>query len=295
MPNYLISLTCDKNSREWSRYSQTDHLHWNFSEVFILIVADGISDHLAALAPVVDLCIMFAAWLNLYVGVSRQNSSTFLKALQLILSTTIDVIFGVLRSSGIQIETPVLRIPRDIRTVYKEHNMEPDIIQTPCCPKCYTIYPSGELPITCTWRRSRRAAVCDAKLWKQRRTRKGELKDVPETVYSTQSFESWLHYFLGRSEIEDLLEQDYQQNIQRQHTASSHWMRDIQDSPAWRGLGGFVLSRYHLVWSIYIDWFNPYTNKIAGMSISMYYMLRLVAHLSNRKNCILWGDHFILP
>ncbi|KAJ7362811.1 hypothetical protein DFH08DRAFT_683351 [Mycena albidolilacea] len=125
------------------------------------------------------------------------------------------------------------------------------------------MYHPGELPITCTWRRSRRAAVCDAKLWKQRRTCKGELKDVPETVYSTQSFESWLHYFLGRSEIEDLLEQDYQRNIQRQHTAPN-----IQDSPAWRGLGGFVLSRYHLVWSIYIDWFNPYTRKIAGKTVS---------------------------
>jgi hypothetical protein len=42
-------------------------------------------------------------------------------------------------------------------------------------------------------------------------------------------------------------------------------MKDVQDSLGWRNLGNFLLSRYHLVFGFYIDWFNPLTNKITGM------------------------------
>ncbi|KAJ7224212.1 hypothetical protein GGX14DRAFT_350529, partial [Mycena pura] len=107
---------------------------------------------------------------------------------------------------------------------------------------------------------------CGTELWKQRQTCKGVIKQVPQSLFSTQSFESWLGFFLGRSEIEEHLEWDFQKNLQRQNTVHNGPIRDVQDSPAWRTLGNFVLSRYHLVWAIYIDWFNPYTNKIAGMS-----------------------------
>jgi hypothetical protein len=41
-------------------------------------------------------------------------------------------------------------------------------------------------------------------------------------------------------------------------------MNDIQDSPAWRDLQGFFQSPRNLIFGIYIDWFNPFTNKIAG-------------------------------
>jgi hypothetical protein len=59
-----------------------------------------------ALTPVATLCVMLAAWLNLHVGISRNNSGVFLKALGFILFTTIDLIFGVLRASGFRIDPP---------------------------------------------------------------------------------------------------------------------------------------------------------------------------------------------
>ncbi|KAJ7632000.1 hypothetical protein DFH06DRAFT_1101506 [Mycena polygramma] len=220
-----------------------------------------------ALAPVFHLCIILAAWLNIYVGISRRNSSTFLKALQFIMSTTIGLIFGVLRTAGFPLASSVVQIPRDIRTVY-QHDLEPEITRTACCPKCFKTYSLANLPLTCTWRRSRHAKPCGAELWKQRRTRTGVIKQVPQSRFSSQSFESWLGFFLGRSEIEEHLEQDFQKDLQRQNTVHNGPIRDVQDSPAWRTLGNFVLSRYHLVWAIYIDWFNPYTNKIAGKIVS---------------------------
>jgi hypothetical protein len=44
-------------------------------------------------------------------------------------------------------------------------------------------------------------------------------------------------------------------------------MHDIQDSPAWQDLTGLFPTPYHLVFGIYIDWYNPFTNKIAGKLI----------------------------
>ena len=47
-------------------------------------------------------------------------------------------------------------------------------------------------------------------------------------------------------------------------------MKDIYESPAWKNLRAFLLSPYHLVIGIYVDWFNPFANKIAGkLLISM--------------------------
>ena len=43
-------------------------------------------------------------------------------------------------------------------------------------------------------------------------------------------------------------------------------MHDVHDSPAWRDLTGLFSTARHLVFGLYIDWFNPFTNKIAGMS-----------------------------
>lgn len=212
---------------------------------------------------------MLSAWINLHVGVSRRYSSTFLKALQFILMVTMDIIFSVFQS---RVKPPTLNIPCDIRTVY-QHGMAPDIIRTPCCPKCYKTYPLNALPLTCDWKKSPRSRTCGTELWKLRRSRNGTIKRVPKSLYSTQSFESWLKFFLGRSEVEAHLEKSFQQNRDRQHGDGAGPMNDLHHSPAWRSLGNFLLSRYHLVFGIYIDWFNPYTNKIAGMSIYSIWIL----------------------
>lgn len=214
-----------------------------------------------AISPVIQLCCVFVAWLTLHGGVSRKIANTTLQSLHFILATTIQLLFGALHTSGYDVQPPSFDLPKDIRTIYSQ-GLEPIIIDTPCCPKCYKSYPANAIPETCTWRRSPRARICGAELWKERRTRKGG-KHVPKCHFRTQSFDSWLCFFLSRPEIEDHLEQSFIRNynwFQGVHTGPMH---DIQDSPAWRSPGNYLLSRYHLVFSFYIDWFNPFTNKIA--------------------------------
>jgi hypothetical protein len=85
-------------------------------------------------------------------------------------------------------------------------------------------------------------------------------------VFTTQSFSSWLSSFLKRPAIDDALIAGYQLHHSRPTaTSNDSVMDDIQDSPGWRDLGGFRNSPYDLIFGIYIDWFNPNTNRIAGV------------------------------
>lgn len=211
-----------------------------------------------------QLCGLLAAWLNLHAGVSRNTANTVLKALQFILVITLHLVFGVFKSAGLVVDPPEVELPQDVRTIYKQ-GLEPDIKRIACCPTCFTLYPADSpIPTFCKWKRSPKAQACGTELWRERKTRKG-VKRVPQRLYSTQSFESWLRFFLARADIEDHLEKSARQNREQAAGGSPHIMNDIQDSPAWRSLGNYVRFKYNLVWAIYIDWFNPFTNKIAGM------------------------------
>lgn len=190
---------------------------------------------------------------------SREAANIILKAIHFILSTIFNFLQVALALNGIQIKLPEIQIPHDLRTAYHIHSSEPDIIRTSCCPKCYTIY-TGTIPLHCSWRESPRARVCNTELWRLQNFGRTP-RSVPKTLYNTQNFESWLHFFLSRRSIEDHLEGTFL----RTPASFGQEMHDLQDSPAWKDLQDFLSHRYHLVFGLYIDWFNPYANKIAGM------------------------------
>ncbi|KAJ7750592.1 hypothetical protein B0H16DRAFT_1419782, partial [Mycena metata] len=208
---------------------------------------------------IIQLCSALIVWLNLKASVSRETANTILKALQFILNTALELFQVALLAQGIRVQIPKLRIPRDLRTIYRNYTKEPEIIRTPCCPKCYTLYPSLEkMPDTCTAKVSKKSRrYCKAELWRTQQFGK-ETKRVPITTFNTQKFESWLEWFLSRKSIEDYLAESYQ----RPSAADGEEMADLQDSPRWKKLkelGG----KYNLVFGLYIDWFNPRSNKMA--------------------------------
>jgi hypothetical protein len=213
----------------------------------------------------VKLISVLVIWLHLRAGVSRSVANTILRAIQFLISTTLQLIEVALSSSGINIKLSKIEIPRDVRTAYKHHFSEPDIIRTACCPTCFTLY-SQPIPWKCEWKESSRSRPCNTQLWKYQNTRKGP-KLVPQRLYTTQSFDSWLHFFLSRQVIEDGLIECFHRRLNHPAAFGTD-MHDVQDSPAWRDLTGIFSTPYHLVFGIYIDWFNPFTNKIAGKLLS---------------------------
>lgn len=216
------------------------------------------------IAPVYELCYLLVAWLSLYAGTSRETSNTVLKALHLIILTILELICAALTSMGlsnITVDPAKFDIPADIRTLYTRQQLEPDILRTICCPKCYKLYDGEQaIPLKCTWKRSSRARECGADLYVQRNTRMGPTQ-VPKTLFNTQSFQSWLISFLAQAEVGEALHETF---AKQQYQLNTDRMHDVQDSPAWQSLQGFLQSPYHLVFALYIDWFNPFTNKIAG-------------------------------
>jgi hypothetical protein len=222
------------------------------------------------ISPVFQLCCLFVAWLSLRGGVSRDTANKTLKALKFILLTALQLLSAALSVTipGLQVaklNADMIEIPLDIRTVYSHQGFNPELMRNVCCPKCFMQYDStSPIPRRCTYKRSqaRNSKPCNTDLFSQQHTRHG-LKLVPRSLFTTQSFQSWILFFLSRAQIVDSLHQTFAASC---NPSIHHRMHDIHHSPAWSGLrhGGYLRSSYHLVFALYIDWFNPFTNKIAG-------------------------------
>ena len=202
-----------------------------------------------------------ATWLHLKCGLSRASTSQLLKVLTFVVHTAIELGRLLTQQDNRTTALPP-RIPHDVRSAMSAIGIEPNIIRSICCPKCFSKYSLDSLPQVCLRREVPRAAVCGEELWTMRSTRAGP-RIVPARLYSSQDFESWLEFFLSRPGIEVVISRSYT------HEPSPKAMRVIWDSPAWQSLPeNFSSTPGNLTFSWYIDWFNPFTNKIAGKSTS---------------------------
>jgi hypothetical protein len=188
--------------------------------------------------------------------------------------------FGQLFAGSLGESSP-FRPTRDVRTALGALSVEPELKRSVCCSKCFAPYTLESLPETCTRRETPGSRPCGEQLWTTRQT-KGGPRRVPRRLYTTQSFISWLEHFLSRPEIEALVDAPAPQRRR-----DDPRMRGIRDSPAWRSLGEFTFQYGNLVFSYYIDWFNPLTNKIAGKKVScgaiMLFCLNLPYELAHAE------------
>lgn len=206
------------------------------------------------------LVCTLAVWLHLKCGLSRTATNQVLRVLELLVVAAFNFGRMLTREESIpQLSLP--RFPHDVHTAINKLSIEPTILRSICCPKCFAKYTLTSPPQICQRRETARSRACGESLWTTRNTRGGPRR-VPRRLYSTQDFDSWLEFFLSRPGIEDLIDISYN------HCPSPDVMHCMWDSPVWRSLGTFTTTRGNLTFSYYIDWFNPLLNKIAGKNIS---------------------------
>jgi hypothetical protein len=124
-------------------------------------------------------------------------------------------------------------------------------------------------PAICTWRRFPSAAKCGEPLTTSR-VHNGESIREPLWPFVIQPFDDFVGRLLSRPGLEEILDQGTVFNYQ-----CDFW--DVKDGAAVAELkgpdkrlfmDGLKRSELHLVWSLSIDWFNPFHNKTAGRRAS---------------------------
>lgn len=154
-------------------------------------------------------------------------------------------------------------------------DLEPEHTIFACCPTCFALYPptsgtsSNAYPTHCTHQPHPDGPVCNDLLMKAGQGENGA--SVPIKTFALQSLSAWIGQLLSRPGIESVLEKGWRR-------PSQGWSSDIMEATGIREFLGpdgrtpFSVQpdgSLHLVFSLFIDWFNPYGNKAAGKSHSV--------------------------
>ncbi|PIL26911.1 hypothetical protein GSI_10049 [Ganoderma sinense ZZ0214-1] len=238
-----------------------------------------------SLQPFVLAALIMSIVLHSLAAVSRVHVDYVLATLQAVLYGT--VLWCNAQSGDSSDLTPsqaswLKTVPGDTRTVLTSLGLEPDIIRYACCPQCFATYlpdpdkPDDPYPRSCTFQETNKP-ICGAELVYEQEhapTHKGgKVKTTlePLQVYPYRTVESYLTDLLSRP--------GYVKMMKTAWTRSSNpkW-RDLFDAPGLRNFlgpdGRTPFSEQsdgcvHIVFSLFIDWFNPFGNKKAGKSHSV--------------------------
>ncbi|KAG2744864.1 hypothetical protein P692DRAFT_20662470, partial [Suillus brevipes Sb2] len=243
-------------------------------------------------------CIFIGVLLHILGSLSRRNASFLLIVMGRIVTSSLrrflrDIKDDVKDHAHIlaTIDSASDHWPTDIRTAMEMIDIDPDIEEYVCCPKDHSIYgplpkgraTGGPIPDRCSFRETPSDKPCDEPLF-DASTSHEERK--PRLLYMYQPFKSWLGRLFRRPDI--------CRDVRWSLDAAGSHMYDIWDGAVLRNLKGpdgrpFVSEannpqpELHLVFSMFIDWFNPFGSKQGGPSTSIgaIYLIchNLPAHL----------------
>ena len=166
--------------------------------------------------------------------------------------------------------------PTDLWTVQNSLNLDGDITIHATCPKCQCVYPPTmngsvyEWPLECTWCPFPHTPHCGTWLVKSG-VQNGYSVRVPILPYATQDFNSFVGRILSQPGYEEILDRgtvlssDLEQLVNIKDGAAIRELKGPDGKPF---LDCLKRGKLHLVWSMSVDWLNPYHNKQAGKKAS---------------------------
>ncbi|PIL33820.1 hypothetical protein GSI_04445 [Ganoderma sinense ZZ0214-1] len=243
------------------------------------------ASYAATLEPFVLAGLLMAVVLHSLAATARIPAQYVLQVLKVVLHGAFmfcNSSFGRAVTSLTPEQDDILRrLPADITTVIEKLGLEPDFVRFACCPTCDSTYspdpekPGDPYPHTCSFRETDKPVCGTPLVYPKGRTLKGKKEVAYEAfkIFPFRSPTSWLADFLSRPGMRKLLNNSW---IQKEVLEGV--VRDILDSDAVRSFPGpdgktpFSLQpndSLHLVFSLFVDWFNPFGNKKAGKSHSV--------------------------
>lgn len=211
------------------------------------------------------------------MGVAREHCNLVLKCLRSILSLA-----AKMQDARAEIFTSnhIDSIPITLSTALHYLSLQDQLDNYVVCPKCDTIYKEAvdsNIPDTCT-RVDIDGKLCGAQLFHQRR-RGNRTWRKPIRRFSHQRLESWLARFLSRPDIEDLLESTCPslQPICTDIWGASYFSRFMGE-----GEDNFFScpsDELRLAFLVYHDFFNPFSNMMAGKKRSIGLVMMVCLNL----------------
>lgn len=217
---------------------------------------------------------MFMALVLHIIGRCSQHTSKFvLKMMKITLGAAVSI---ARLGQPSPLEEKILKdFPTDIRTVRKVFDLEPKTTTFAACTKCCCLYKPEDrngvpvYPSLCSYKATPSARPCGVRLTESG-VWKGQSIRVPIRPYVMQDFHTFVASLLSRPEIEDAIEATnfFTANGESTDISTSKSIRSLRDTDGRPFIAAGDVGETRLVWSLSIDWFNPYLNKIAGKKSS---------------------------
>ena len=241
------------------------------------------------LTPQYSLMIMAqVARLSLITRVSDKTISEIIKM-------EISKLQHLSHEYGFDASKIISHIPLAKKTVMQRLGLDIELCEMICCPECFKLYPIPTIPntdeevalmtpiqTTCTrtfYSEARKfvkkiddkEVLCDEKLMEIEGSGKQTIIR-PKRSFCFYTLKKWLARKLCLPGFEKLLDSSLQYDSSRNGTM----MSDVWDGTVWRTLLGpsnskeiYTSKPGNLVFSLYVDWFNPFGNKVGGSSVSL--------------------------
>lgn len=228
-------------------------------------------------SPVVTAVIVLIAIVHCMMGVAQAHCNLVLKSLRFILRLVSDM---QNTQAHIFASNHVDTIPITLDTSLRYLGLQDSFDTYVACQNCDTIYKErieSELPDCCT-AVNIDGVVCGARLFTQHH-RGNRTWKKPIRRFSHQPLESWLSRFLNRPDIEDMLEST---SPSIQSTCTDVWGAQYLSQFIGEGQANFFTcpsNELRLAFLVYHDFFNPFSNKMAGKKRSIGLVMMVCLNL----------------